>query len=226
MNTIKSLFDLACHSINDDGRMALVPQYLRARVIESLDGQLPVGPDYGKVARVVEVLEKQEASGQWMRPFLLEKEEWWGSDVGTYYERDRRLEILQIHPAPMVKKALPHAAVEQQLTRQDEICKRSVQWLFDYDFEVDRAGNQEARRVILMIRCCKKKVYGVYHEAEGDWTPFAASGSEVKFTYCYHLHHLVEYLLTEKDMDIILSAEEDDLQRYSYSDSDTSSDSM
>lgn len=81
--------------MNELAMMLKVPGHLRSKVIECLDEQLPIGsgPNYAKMALVLGFLERQEASGQWMQPFIPEMTEWWGSDRGTSYEN-----ILKVNP--------------------------------------------------------------------------------------------------------------------------------
>ena len=212
---MKTLFAIAAQAVNDHGLFRMVPVYLHERVLGHVEHD-PSTPDYTKVSLVVQFLEEQEARRQFMRPFLRDKVQWHSFGAGgeqTGFERDKRFNILQIHPAPMVKKALSEKAIEKALTRWDDLCQSSMLWLFEYDVEV---GRRATTRLIVMLCCCRRKLYGVYHECPGDWTSFVNSGSEVRFTYCYSLSHLVEYLLTEEDMDIILTTDDPEQKRLRY----------
>ena len=162
---------------------------------------------WAKKVKVLSILERQEAKGK-RTDLGLQDETHIGSPG-----KARQSAMIKIIPAPFVDRPLSERYVQERLIKTRGISKvKSIFWLCDFHRGKE---NDVTNLTILMFKTHDQKgsrVYALFHDRKGDdYSSYCCDG-EVTLTYCFDLPHLVEHILSDKDMDAILHLNEGNLQ--------------
>lgn len=165
----------------------------------------PGSKHWAKMVKVMRILIEQEAKSKRIDSFLEDS-------AKCSPGKARQATMLKIIPAPFVGKPLSDDYIEERLIKTRRLSRtKSIFCLCKY-----QRGKPEdvTRLMVLMFKTHDhegRRVYGLFHDRKGDdYSSYCCDG-EVLFTYCFSLPHLVEHVLTDKDIDAILHLDDGNL---------------
>lgn len=201
-NTMKWFFSKGFKGMKKKNSMSDVPTDFReaASAFKTDIGS----KHWAKMVKVLSILMQQEARGLRMDTFL-------NDSTQCSPGQARQLAMLKLVPAPFVDRPLSEAYFRERMVRTGRVSRtKSIFWLCD----LYRGKESDLTRLtVVMFKAHDqegRRVYGLFHDRKGDDYSSYCDGAEVIFTYCYSLPHLVEHVLSTRDLDAILLLEKDD----------------